>query len=154
MLYRPYRPPDFPALYAIEEVCFDPPERFTRSYMRQLTRKRNAATWIAERETQMLGFAIADWTGDRENLAAYIQTLEVLPEARGQGIGSELLTRLEDSAKQAQVRAIWLHVDQENAPAIRLYTNHGFEIRGQEEDYYGPNRPALVYVKLLDTSRI
>ena len=153
MLYRLYRPQDFAALYAIEEVCFQPPQRFSRTYMRQLTRKRNAAVWIAERDTRMLGFGIVDWTAEPADPTAYIQTLEVLPEARGGGIGSELLSRLEFSASEGEVRAIWLHVDSENVGAIRLYANHGFELHGREQDYYGNNRPALVLFKLLETSR-
>ncbi len=50
MLYRLYQPGDFPALYAVEELCFEPPFRFSRTYMRQLIESPNAATWIAEEE--------------------------------------------------------------------------------------------------------
>jgi ribosomal protein S18 acetylase RimI-like enzyme len=34
----------------------------------------------------MTGFAIVEWTNMRGGITAYIQTLEVAPEARGQGI--------------------------------------------------------------------
>ena len=39
MLYRLYQPGDFAALYAVEELCFEPPFRFSRAYMRQLIAK-------------------------------------------------------------------------------------------------------------------
>lgn len=151
--YRSYTPQDFPSLYAIEELCFDPPERFPRAYMRQILRQPNAATWIAEHNSKMLGFAIAEWAGKPEELYAYIQTLEVLPEARGQGIGRQLLSLLEASAREAKAQAIWLHVDAENAPAIRVYESRNYQPAGREKDYYGLGRPALVYAKLLQASR-
>jgi hypothetical protein len=56
MLYRLYTPRDFPQLYAIEEVCFQPPFRFGRKYMRQLVNRLCTATWIAELDGLMAGF--------------------------------------------------------------------------------------------------
>ena len=36
MIYRLYQPDDFAQLYAVEKTPFQPPIRFSRSYMRQL----------------------------------------------------------------------------------------------------------------------
>lgn len=149
MVYRPYQPDDFAALYAIEETCFQPPLRFPRRYMRQLVSSPRAATWIAEEQGRLAGFAIVEWLEDLSGSAAYIETLEVAPEQRRKGIGVELLRRLEDSARTAGAQAIWLHVDVENAPAIRLYEANGYEYRGREEHYYAHERAALVYAKEL-----
>lgn len=150
MLYRPYTPEDFARLYALEEVCFDPPFRFNRRYMRLLVCRSDAATWIAEEAGQMTGFAIVEWTNMRGGITAYIQTLEVAPEARGQGIGRELIHRIEDSALDAGSHVIWLHVDAENAAAIRLYEAQGYRCEGREEDYYPKGLAALIYMKRLD----
>ncbi len=148
MLYRPYKPEDFAALYAIEEACFQPPLRFGRGYMRQLVASSQGATWIAEEEGRMAGFAIVDWIEDA-GAAAYIQTIEVVAEARSRGAGGELLRRMEASARAAGAATIWLHVDAENAPAIRLYENHGYRREGREDRYYGRGRAALIYSKHL-----
>ena len=75
---RPYIANDFAALYAIEEVCFQPPFRFGRGYMRHLVNASNTATWIAEEKGQMAGFAIVEWTRHRGGVSAYIQTIEVV----------------------------------------------------------------------------
>jgi ribosomal-protein-alanine N-acetyltransferase len=149
VLYRLYKPEDFAALYAIEEVCFQPPHRFSRAYMRQLILQTDAATWVAELDGRMRGFGIVEWSRDGLETIAYIQTLEVLEKQRGQGIGGELLRRMEGSARGAGAATIWLHVDAENAGAIRVYERHGFEMSGREENYYGRGRPGLVYAKLL-----
>ena len=101
MNYRLFQPDDFHDLYAIEELCFQPPQRFTRRYMRQLIASHDAATWIAEVNGHMAGFAIVEWAQQITGIVAYIATLEVLPEQRGRGIGAELLRRLEGSANAA-----------------------------------------------------
>jgi ribosomal-protein-alanine N-acetyltransferase len=146
MLYRPYRPTDFDALYAIEEVCFQPPLRFGRGYMRQLVSAKNSATWIAEENGGMAGFAIVEWA---EGIA-YIQTLEVLPERRGTGVGGELLRLVEGSAHASNAELIWLHVDAENGGAIQLYERGGYAYENRREKYYAGGRAALVYAKRLD----
>ncbi len=152
MDYRLYMPEDFGALYAIEEVCFQAPLRFSRGYMRQLTHQSNAATWIAQEGTRMCGFSIVEWTWEETGQVAYIQTLEVLPEARGQGVGGELMRRMEGLARAAGAEAIWLHVDAENAAAIHVYERHGYQLRGRRTGYYGRGTAALVYEKALSAA--
>ena len=151
MLYRPYLPEDFPQLYAIEQLCFQPPIRFPRPYMRQLIANPNSATWIAEcsacrvnvrrEDHQMTGFAIVDWAQHDTQTTAYIQTIEVAPAHRKRGIATELLRRLETSAIAAGAQILWLHVAETNTSAIRLYQAHGFQPQGREENYYARGLP-------------
>jgi ribosomal-protein-alanine N-acetyltransferase len=149
--YRLYTPEDFDELYAIEEVCFRSPFRFGRGDMHQLIHRPNAATWIAEEEGQMCGFAVVEWTRETGGVIAYIQTLEVAPEQRGHGVGGELLRLIESSARAAGAQLIWLHVNAENAGAIRLYEGHGYLCEGREENYYAKGRAALIYRKPLES---
>ncbi|HUH62083.1 MAG TPA: N-acetyltransferase [Terracidiphilus sp.] len=149
MLYRLYRPDDFAQLYPIEEICFQPPHRFSRAYIRQLVSSAQAATWVAEESGRLVGFAIVEWGSESGETIAYIQTIEVAPEGRRRGTGAELMRRIEDSARQAGAELIWLHVDAENRPAITLYQSHGYLCRGREENYYGRGRAGLVYAKRL-----
>lgn len=149
MRFRLYRPEDFAQLYAIEEACFEAGLRFDRRFMKHLVGLRNGATWIAEANGVMAGFAIVEWTRQRAGLIAYLQTIEVAPSQRGQGAGRELLMHCEDSAVAAAARAIWLHVDEENDAAIRLYEKRGYSRRGRREDYYPEGRAALIYAKQL-----
>lgn len=149
MLYRLYKPEDFDPLYALEERCFEPPSRFGRRYMRLLVSRANAATWIAEENGRLWGFAIVEWAEERRGVTAYIQTIEVAPEARGRGVGGALLGSIEDSARAAGAGLIWLHVEAANSGAIRLYEARGYACDGRQENYYPHGRAALIYVKRL-----
>jgi ribosomal protein S18 acetylase RimI-like enzyme len=151
MLYRPYHPADFAAIYAVEEICFQPPFRFSRAYMRSVLLSPDSAAWIAEENGELIGFGIAEWEGEPPTgpSGAYILTVEVLPGFRGRGIAAELLSRLEDSARAAGVGSIWLHVDAENSAAIRLYERRDYTRQGREEHYYARHRAAFVYAKPL-----
>ena len=154
MLYRPYKPEDFDQLYALEKLCFEPPTRFSRRYMRQLVCRANAATWIAEEDGRLTGFAIVEWAERKNGITAYIQTIEVAPEARGRGVGRELLGRIEDSARLAGAGLIWLHVEETNAAAIRLYEAQGYHCESRQENYYPLGRAALIYGKRLENEMV
>ena len=149
MIYRLYQRDDFDDLYAIEEVCFHPPQRFSRLYMRQLVASPDAATWIAEQDACMAGFAIVEWAQQSPGIIAYIATIEVLPRYRGRRIGAELLRRIEGSANAERAIQMWLHVDIENTAAIRLYESSGYRNSGRADHYYARNRPAAIYMKNL-----
>jgi ribosomal protein S18 acetylase RimI-like enzyme len=151
VLYRPYTPLDFDPLYALEELCFKPPHRFSRRYMRLLVSRMNAATWIAEEDGRLVGFAIVEWASQRNVITAYIQTIEVATDARSRGFGRELLSRIESSARDAGACLIWLHVEAANADAIRLYESQGYRRESREENYYPLGRAALIYGKRLDS---
>jgi ribosomal-protein-alanine N-acetyltransferase len=152
MLFRPYQPDDFAQLYAVEEICFEPPFRFSRSYMHKVVTSPDAATWMAEEDGTIAGFAVVEWTVESNETTAYIQTIEVLPEYRRLGTAGELMRRLEDSAIKAGARLIWLHVDAENSAALHLYEAHGYTRQGREENFYPRGRAALIYVKQLETA--
>jgi [ribosomal protein S18]-alanine N-acetyltransferase len=154
MNYRLYQPADFAALYAVEEVCFEAPFRFSRVLMRKLIANPNSATWIAEtsiseENSELAGFAIVDWATVPKGTVAYIQTIEVNPTLRRKGIASELLRLSEVSALVVGATAIWLHVDVENSAAMRLYEGRGYARKGREEHFYARNRAAFIYAKTL-----
>jgi ribosomal-protein-alanine N-acetyltransferase len=151
VLYRSYVPADFDEIYAIEEICFQAPLRFPRRYIRRLVESADTVTWIAEQDGKIAGFLIAEFGQQRDGLFAYIQTIEVLPEMRGRGVGNELLRRVENSARERNAGAIWLHVESQNAGAIHMYEKHGYKCEGRHDNYYANGRAGLVYRKLLET---
>ncbi len=150
MNYRPYALDDFDQLYSLEELCFKPPFRFSRRMMRALVQHPDSATWIAEQSSRIAGFAIVEWNAHKGETTAYIQTIEVAPDARRQGVAGELLHRMERSAGGAGACSISLHVGAENAGAIRLYESQGYKCSGRKENFYPLGQAALVYTKKLE----
>jgi ribosomal-protein-alanine N-acetyltransferase len=75
----------------------------------------------------------------------HINNLAVLPEHRGTGIGSALLTRaLAEGAALGAKRAT-LEVRRSNQAARRLYERFGFSVAGVRHSYYShPVEDALV----------
>ena len=149
MLFRLYQPGDFAELYAIEEICFQPPLRFGRRYMQQIVGSRDSTTWIAEEDGVMAGFAVVEYSEEPDGKIAYIQTIEVAPPFRKRGVGAELLRRVNDSAQDGGAVLIWLHVDAQNDAAIRLYRSQDYLRQGRREHYYARGRAAEIYVKTL-----
>ena len=147
MLFRLYHPGDFAQLYAIEEICFQPPVRFSRRYMQQIIGAQTSTTWIAEEDGVMAGFTVIDCREELEGNIAYIQTIEVAPPYRRRGVGAELLRRVDESAQAANAILIWLHVDAQNEDAIHLYRAGGYQRQGRQEHYYTRGRAAEIYVK-------
>ena len=68
---------------------------------------------------------------------------------RCRGVGAEFLRRIEGSANAEGAVEIWLHVDEANASAIRLYESFGYSNAGRAEHYYARGRAAKIYIKHL-----
>jgi ribosomal protein S18 acetylase RimI-like enzyme len=149
---RPFRESDLPALYRAEEACFQPPQRFSRSLIRSLTRNPNCRTWVADCGEELAAFAILDRSGVDATQAAYIITIEVLPQFRRKGIAIELLRRLEESAREMGLLHIELHVSERNPDAQRLYERGHYTRVRVEPKYYGRNESAWLYRKTLAAS--
>ena len=60
--------------------------------------------------------------------------IAVVPNARGKGVGSELLEALLARAREDGYGAVSLSVDRRNSGAIALYQHHGFEQVGETDD--------------------
>jgi ribosomal-protein-alanine N-acetyltransferase len=154
VIYRQFVSEDFDRLYALEVLCFRPPFRFSRRTMRAFVQHSDSATWIAEEAGLMAGFAIVEWGARKGESRAYIQTIEVAQDARRRGIGKGLLNRIEGSARDAGAGSIWLHVEAENASAIRLYEAQGYRCQGRKENFYPLGQAALVYMKELELASL
>ena len=66
----------------------------------------------------------------------YLDTLGVLPQVRGRGLGAELIRRMRDEAFAEGHECVSLLVDEDNRAAERLYERLGFR-RSDEVDLLG-----------------
>jgi len=89
-----------------------------------------AALFIAEGSEGPLGYAFAISKGAPANLAIErvleVETLAVLPEARGAGIGGALLDEVRELAAELGIKHIQLPVRTANEGALRFYERQGF----------------------------
>jgi putative acetyltransferase len=73
-----------------------------------------------------------------EPRTSYLDQLVVAPEAWGSGAAAALV----DAAKRTSPSGLDLHVNRDNARAIRFYEKHGFAVSGEETN---PRSGAPVY---------
>lgn len=81
---------------------------------------------------------------------ADVQTIAVVPEREGQGIGTQLLTLLIDEAGRRKAKDVLLEVRADNPRAQRLYRWFGFEQIHVRPRYYRDGADALIMRLELD----
>ncbi|BDW92472.1 N-acetyltransferase [Flagellimonas marinaquae] len=69
--------------------------------------------------------------------ALEIERIYVLNEHQGKKIGSRMLKRITEKAKEMHKQYIWLGVWEHNPKAIRFYQNHGFVKFGEHPYFIG-----------------
>lgn len=129
---RPYREDDFEATVALWQRAWDAAfpdidfaarlawwrERWTRELVPRNTIR------IAKRDGQMVGFLVID------PRSGYLDQLVVAPELWGTDVANALIAE----AKRLAPAGIVLHVNKENARAIRFYERVGFERAGEDNE--------------------
>jgi GNAT superfamily N-acetyltransferase len=109
-----------------------------------LHRMKEGPVWIALLDHSVAGTASVVDRG--EDL--YIRGMAVLPAARGRGIASLLLKRIEDYASAHGYRRLILSTTPFLHEAIRLYERFGFS-RSQEGPQYLSGTPLFTMVRNL-----
>ncbi|MFC5863382.1 GNAT family N-acetyltransferase [Acidicapsa dinghuensis] len=140
---------DFKAVCAIEEQCFAPPVRFSKRLICELTTSELCRTWIGVADGIVCGFAIVALMDEDDADAAYVWTIEVLPEYRGLGVARKLMERVEESARRAEKLRIALHVEETNTAGIALYERCGYRSVATAKHFYGRNQHGFRYEKAI-----
>ena len=84
-----------------------------------------------------------------------LENIVVTPEARGKGIGKQLMQQLLARAQQSNSHTVLLEVRESNASAISLYEKLGFQQTGRRKSYYNnPLEDAILYCKDLGQAPI
>lgn len=137
----------------IDEVVFIENESFTipwskNSFLREIEKNKDAIYFVAINNytNQVLGY------GGMWNIAneAHITNIAVSSKFRGRGIGSQILKKVIQVAKDNNLSGITLEVRASNEIAKKLYFKHGFILEGIRKEYYEDNREdALIMWKYL-----
>ena len=137
---RPVTFADIEALYALDQVCFEPGIAYSRGELRRFLGIATAQGVLADEDGTLAGFAVGYLTRRR---TAHVVTLDVGPARRRRGLGRDLLEALLARLARAGALEARLEVSTENAGAIAFYEKLGFRIRRPLPGYYGPGRDGL-----------
>jgi ribosomal-protein-alanine N-acetyltransferase len=124
-------PRDARAIAAMHATAFA--RGWSDGEVEQLLRDPNVVADRALVGRSCVGFILSRWAADE----AEILSIAVDRPARGRGLGRKLLQRNLQRLAGLGVRAVFLEVGAENAPALQLYHAVGFEQVGTRERYYG-----------------
>jgi ribosomal protein S18 acetylase RimI-like enzyme len=132
---------DLGTLRTIERICF-PKDAWPLLDLIGVLSYPGVVRLKALKENQMVGFVAGDVR--RSEGVAWIATIAVLPEYRGQGIGAALLRACEAQIPLSRIR---LCVRPSNDIAIELYKHFGYAHIGEWGKYYQDGESALVMEK-------
>ncbi|MBM3464481.1 MAG: ribosomal-protein-alanine N-acetyltransferase [Armatimonadetes bacterium] len=129
----PAGPQDAVTLAEIDRKAF--PHPWTARDFADALRQTSTAATFAMAGAQPLGAILVQY--DRFGKGDIsINSLAVVPEARGHKIGETLMVAALREAREKGCERAVLEVDVSNAPALRLYEKLGFEVRETLPNYY------------------
>lgn len=135
---------DLDAIWALESAVFGA-EAWSREMMREeLVADHRRYLVLVDAAGAVQGYAgllVVGAEGD-------VQTIAVVPEARGGGHGRRLMDALLDEALSRGVREVFLEVRADNPVAQSLYRSLGFAEIGVRPRYYQPDGVDAVVMKL------
>ncbi len=139
-------------LLPLESVLF-PEEQWTETMFWSELAQDSRLYLVAERpgadsQPQIVGYAgLCAYDGE-----AYIQTIGVIPEAQGTGIGSMLLTALLEEAVRRHDNVVTLEVRADNPRARAVYERFGFLPIGVRRRYYQPSNTDAIVMQMSDVA--
>lgn len=137
---RPLRNADFDRVLQLERQLFG---RGAWTYGMLADELAGLGRWYVVAEPERLdragdqpvvGYAGLWFDGD----VTQIMTIGVDPDAQRHGVGKQLMTALIERSRKVKAGAVLLEVRVDNAPAIEMYRDFGFEILGVRKRYYQP----------------
>ena len=141
---------DLDALVRLEQLAFEG-DRFSRRQLWHLLNRANALTLLAEDEQgRLLAYGVLLFRRSSRRVRLY--SFCVHPEARGAGLGRQLLQELEARARQRGGERLGLEVRVDNRVALKLYRRMGFRLVRWLADYYADGCAGWEMEKALESA--
>lgn len=139
---------DLGPLAAFEQQLFEH-EAYPSFFFRQALELWPEGLWLADGGAQgVAGYALAALASAPGD--AWLLSMAVHPQHRGQGLAARLLAPVVDASRRTGCRALWLTVHPDNAPARAAYRRAGFVDDSLVDDYFGPGQPRWRMRKTID----
>jgi [ribosomal protein S18]-alanine N-acetyltransferase len=129
---RAYQARDFNAIYKLDHECFPPGIAYSKWSMRYFLSLPTADCLVAEQGKRIVGFILAE----KNPPLAHIITLDVAAQERRAGLGSTLLTEMEEHFHHDEVRSVLLETAVENQSGIAFWQHHGYRTEAVLKRYY------------------
>ncbi len=154
---RDFRPPDFEAVWRIDQQCFAPGISYSRLELAEYLRRPGAFAIVAESSSgsiaseeslpevpaTIIGFVAAE----PGRASGHIITIDVLPHFRNSGVGSRLLRAAEDRLRSGRCHSVILETAVDNRNALAFYKTHEYNVVKSIPRYYSDGVDALVLKK-------
>lgn len=141
---RPMRWWDIEPVLSIEADLFSDDAWSAGLFWSELAQHDTRSYLVVADDNAIVGYAGMALIGDE----AYIQTIGVVRDRWGTGLGSVLLGTMVATAEKLGVYTVALEVRADNERAHRLYQRFGFNVVGIRRGYYQPSgADALVMVR-------
>src|SRR5690554_4263222 len=137
---RPATEHDLAALVELENASFSS-DRLSRRRLRYWVGAGNSIFLVAMSGDTLLGYCLILLHGGTR--LARLYSIAIATQARGFGLGRQLLNVAEEQAAEAGRLYMRLEVAQNNEAAIKLYESMGYTTFGAYEDYYEDHQDAL-----------
>ena len=125
---------DFERIVELENLCFSKDHSYSRRQLHYLLTKANSTVLVETTDTIVRGFLIILYR--RGTTVAGVETINVDPIFRKQGIGLRLLSAAEELLMKKGIRKIRLEVAITNNAALMLYEHVGFRKTMVLKKYY------------------
>ena len=135
---------DLSQIVQIESLCFPEEAAFPPRMFAYLI--EYAVCLVAcQPEKKVLGFIIGYASGK----AGAVYTLDVHPQYRRTGVGSSLISSLEEKLQRLGAETVRLEAAVERPETIELYHKAGYRDRELVRNYYGTGKHALRMCKAM-----
>ncbi len=159
---RDFRPEEFETLWRIDQQCFAPGISYSRLELATYLQRPGAFALVADgsqvsdsgglkgtakqgqSSPAIVGFIVAE-AGSRGS--GHIITIDVLPQARRSGLGSQLLSAAEGRLLDARCQSVILETAVDNKAAVSFYKRHHYGVIKTLPGYYSNGVDAFVLKK-------
>jgi len=125
---------DLNRIAELEKRCFNENNSYNIKQLKYLIKNANSSCLAETNNNLIRGFIIVLYKNGTK--VAGIETLNVDPSFRGNGVGRKLLAAAEEEMYHKSIIKARLEVSSGNIPAIRLYEKSGFRKTAILKNYY------------------
>lgn len=147
IIIRPMSPGDVDEILEIEKKSFKMPWS-KAAFLAELANPFSYK-FVAVEDKRVVGYIVL-WD---YNVAFHIANIAVHPERRRRGIGSMLLKKALELAKEMGIKSIYLEVRESNVAAQKLYEKFGFYRIGLKRNYYRDGENAVEMKKVVEDDK-